>query len=985
MVKQTKTFKKGNVTKKALSAILAASMVMTSSSFVMAAPVEVEDVAVEAAAEVAVGAEETEAVEEADGTEESVGVDMDTTSETITVGGKTVGVETYSASYTAKEIRPDIVIKYTDSVGERTLVLNQDYKVTYKNNINAGTATAVIHYMGIYSGKDVEINYTINPITLTASNCVVKFTDPGFRYTGTEQKPEIESVTITDSTIPTPDKSKLKVVANSSTDKLTSVGDHYVKIEDEDGNFDFSAFTHKYAIDKAVFNNDTAIVTCASRRYSGKALTTTVTVKTKAGDEVNSNQYDVYYVDEDGNDVLSTDFNEDTFKGNTAIGTYTVVLKSKEGTYFEAGGKITTQFEVQQGTLAFEVEHNTTISNATNKDGVFEIPYTGKEISVKNTDIVVKKSGNVLAQGEAGSYTVAKKTVIGKEAGDTATITLTGVNAYAGDTATITVKIVPAEIKKGTKVGECVITALQSKGSDKPFVTITKKAEAGEKDVVLVEGTDYTYTVSKDKAKVLIEGKGNYTTKTSSATVLEETITKNTTGIYLTDPAVTVEISGTYAYHNGEKITPPTSNIVVKYNGVAATEKTDYTISYGNNNTAGKEAGSVIITAVADGKFEGSAPRTVKFDITGTDIASKYAIAPIDDIVITTPDSNAKSYLVTPKVVYSGSGASTTGVTTSVEYYLDGEKVAESDVAKYQNITSPATGKIIPKAGTVVTVKVLGTGAYTGELTQTYKIVASDDNVITDKYVAPIADQAYTGSAITPAVTVKLAENGAKLVEGKDYTVAYSYNTKVGTAYVTITGIGQYKGTKVVTFNIVGEMDQTIEVLAAQERDLGNGSRTLNSKATKIKFATAPETAVTYTSSDENVVTVDAEGNIKYTGLGEATITIEAKAENGYKAAKKEVKVVVTLAKPSFTPFSKNNAFTVTSSTVKGAEKFEVEYATKKDFSNSKTKTFETTSAGKIRQVKVSAADKKTYYVRVRAISGTETSKWSAVKTVATK
>ena len=50
MVKQTKTFKKGNVTKKALSAILAASMVMTSSSFVMAAPVEVEDVAVEAAA-----------------------------------------------------------------------------------------------------------------------------------------------------------------------------------------------------------------------------------------------------------------------------------------------------------------------------------------------------------------------------------------------------------------------------------------------------------------------------------------------------------------------------------------------------------------------------------------------------------------------------------------------------------------------------------------------------------------------------------------------------------------------------------------------------------------------------------------------------------------------------------------------------------------------------------------------------------------------
>ena len=62
MVKQTKTFKKGNVTKKALSAILAASMVMTSSSFVMAAPadVAVEDVAVDEV----VGVEETEPVAE---------------------------------------------------------------------------------------------------------------------------------------------------------------------------------------------------------------------------------------------------------------------------------------------------------------------------------------------------------------------------------------------------------------------------------------------------------------------------------------------------------------------------------------------------------------------------------------------------------------------------------------------------------------------------------------------------------------------------------------------------------------------------------------------------------------------------------------------------------------------------------------------------------------------------------------------------------
>lgn len=975
MVKQTKTFKKGNVTKKALSAILAASMVMTSSSFVMAAPVEVEDVAVEAAA-VAEDAAVADVVEDVDAGEESVGVDMDQANPTIKVEGNT---SAYVTSYTGQEVKPAITITYNDGA-DRTLVLNQDYTVTYKNNVNAGTATAVIHYQGIYSGKDVEINYTINPITLTQSNCVIKFTDPGFRYTGKEQKPEIESITVTDPALPQPDKAKLKVVADPSTDKLIAPGSHTVKIEDEDGNFDFSALNYTYNIDKAVFNNDAVTVTCAPLKYNGNAQKLSViTVKTKDGTELTKGtDYDLYYIDANGNEEA-----EGSFTGNTAVGTYTVVLKSKDATYFEADGKVTATYEIQKGTLAFEAENNADIDGAEKVDGVFEIPYTGEDIVVDADDIAI----GALTQGDAGAYKVADKTVIGKDAGSTATITLTGVNAYAGETATLTVKVAPAEIKEPANAaapiaGEYVIEAFRSKGSDKPFVTITKKGAAPADDVVLVDGKDYTYTVSKDKAKVIVEGKGNYTTKSDKGTTIEAPITVGT-AVYLTDPAVTVEISGTYAYHNGEQITPLAKDIVVKYNGVAATKDVDYTISYGDNNTAGKDAGSVIITAVANGKFDTTKTRTVKFDITGTDIASKYTVAPIDDIVVT--PNTAKTYVAEPKVIYSGSGASaglTKNTDYTVEYYMDGVKV---DPAAYTDADSTTTGKIVPKAGTVVTVKVLGKGQFTGELTKTYKIVASDDNVITNKYVAPIADQAYTGAAITPAVTVKVSENGAKLVEGKDYTVAYSYNTKVGTAYVTITGIGEYKGTKVVSFNIVGEMDQTIEVLAAQERDLGNGTRTLNSKATKIKYTTAPETAVTYTSSDENVVTVDAEGNLKYTGLGEATITIEAKAENGYKAAKKEIKVVVKLAKPSFTPFSKNNAFTLTSSTVKGAEKFEVQYATKKNFSNAKTKTFTTTTAGKIRQVKVAAADKRTYYVRVRAVSGTTKSAWSGVKTVATK
>lgn len=64
-----------------------------------------------------------------------------------------------------------------------------------------------------------------------------------------------------------------------------------------------------------------------------------------------------------------------------------------------------------------------------------------------------------------------------------------------------------------------------------------------------------------------------------------------------------------------------------------------------------------------------------------------------------------------------------------------------------------------------------------------------------------IEDQAYTGKAIKPDITVK---SGYKiLAAGTDYTLSYKNNTKLGTATVTVTGKGNYTGTKKLTFKIV--------------------------------------------------------------------------------------------------------------------------------------------------------------------------------------
>ena len=75
----------------------------------------------------------------------------------------------------------------------------------------------------------------------------------------------------------------------------------------------------------------------------------------------------------------------------------------------------------------------------------------------------------------------------------------------------------------------------------------------------------------------------------------------------------------------------------------------------------------------------------------------------------------------------------------------------------------------------------------------------------------------YNGSAVKPGVTVTY--KGMELVEGVDYEVAYDDNINVGTAKVIITGIGDFKGTKTVTFTI---SDQQIPLGKTTRGDMFN-------------------------------------------------------------------------------------------------------------------------------------------------------------------
>jgi len=103
-----------------------------------------------------------------------------------------------------------------------------------------------------------------------------------------------------------------------------------------------------------------------------------------------------------------------------------------------------------------------------------------------------------------------------------------------------------------------------------------------------------------------------------------------------------------------------------------------------------------------------------------------------------------------------------------------------------------------------ITVK--GKGMYTFEMVKKFNICYNIANMISDA----IADQIYTGSAVTPDVVIK---NGTTvLVKDIDYTLTYTNNTALGTAIVTVTGKGKYAGMKIQSFNIVVEQVKNLRV-----------------------------------------------------------------------------------------------------------------------------------------------------------------------------
>ena len=145
---------------------------------------------------------------------------------------------------------------------------------------------------------------------------------------------------------------------------------------------------------------------------------------------------------------------------------------------------------------------------------------------------------------------------------------------------------------------------------------------------------------------------------------------------------------------------------------------------------------------------------------------------PLTDAAITVADQTYSGSALTPAVTVKDGETTLTSGTDYTVSYTDNTNVGTATVT--------------------VTYK----GNYSGSQTATFAITAKS---ISDVAVT-VADQTYTGSALTPTVTVK--DGDKTLVLDTDYTVAYADNINAGTAGVTITGAGNYTGTKAASFTI---------------------------------------------------------------------------------------------------------------------------------------------------------------------------------------
>lgn len=391
--------------------------------------------------------------------------------------------------------------------------------------------------------------------------------------------------------------------------------------------------------------------------------------------------------------------------------------------------------------------------------------YTGYEVY---PEIVAKYGKEFLTEGKDYRVVYTNNKEIGK-----ATAIIEGIGRFRG-TKKIDFKIEGISINKAkiNKIESVIYDGNQQK------VKIGLSVKMDNKDVRLMEGDDYTVTylnnIEAGNATVVITGiNGFYGTMKKTFKITPFDLKTDTAEQFKAESGISTAFVKTGA----------TPKPVITFNGTVLTEGKDYTLKYANNKKVAS-AGDLkapTVTITGKGNFKGT--RTVTFDIVPQDL-SNLSLEAADKVF----QNKAKNYTTKFNVLDSnGKKLAVKKDYEIVKYaYADGSEVKDTDII-------PAGTEIF------VTVKAKEGSGFTGELTGSYRIVQADIS----KVAAKVTDQTFTGSAITPGKEeITLTMKKVPLTADDYEIVSYSNNVKKGTATVIIRGVGNFGGTKKITFKI---------------------------------------------------------------------------------------------------------------------------------------------------------------------------------------
>ena len=267
------------------------------------------------------------------------------------------------------------------------------------------------------------------------------------------------------------------------------------------------------------------------------------------------------------------------------------------------------------------------------------------------------------------------------------------------------------------------------------------------------------------------------------------------------------------------------------------------------------------------------------------------------------------------------------------------------------------------------------TSSYQGDKTKklghTYKngqcIRCGAGDTIVKAKVSGISNQKYAGKAITLPIKVAFGSNVLKA--GTDYKVTYQKNKAVGTAKVTIKGIGRYTGTLTRSFKISKKSVTDLKYT-------GNKDRTYTGKSQKPEI-TVKNGSVQLKKNRDYTVQYSKNKNI-----GTGVITVKGK---GSYTGTKKLYFKILPKKVSWRSASskKRGILTLSWKKVTQASGYQIQYSQKSNFKNSRSVSVGAGTAS--RTIKKLSRGKR-YYVRIRSFKKVGSKKyysaWSSVKKV---